>query len=261
MSPFDALSPELRQHLVEYVRRIADDRLILGHRLSEWCGHGPFLEEDIALANIALDLIGQASSWLALAGVIEGQGRDADSLAYFRDAVQFKNAQLVERPRGDFAETIARQFLFDSYSVLLLQALHKSTVAEVHALAAKCLKEDTYHLRHSRQWVLRLGCGTEESHARIQHAFNEYWRFTGELFESDEISRTLAQRGIALDPATLRDDWIREIKSCFSEATIALPENETAMTSGSRSGLHSEFLGHLLTEMQILPRSYPDARW
>ncbi len=261
MTPIAQLSSQTRGRLFEYVLGMADDRLILGHRLSEWCGHGPFLEEDIALANIALDLIGQASHWLSLAGELEGQGRDADKLAYFRDTVQYRNVQLVERPRGDFAETVVRQFLFDAFSVLLNGELQASTVPEVAALAAKALKEDTYHLRHSRQWVVRLGDGTTESHDRVAKALRDYWRFTGELFDSDETTRTLAEEGLVTDPSTLKSSWIASVQSCLHEATISVPDNSVVMATGGRSGRHSEFLGHLLSEMQILPRTYPDARW
>ena len=190
-----------------YVLRLADDRLVLGHRLSEWCGHGPILEEDIALANIALDLVGQGSALLALAGTIEGQGRNEDVLAYFRDEHEYRNALLVEQPNGDFGDTIVRQFLFDAYSVLLLDVLKGCAYAPLAALAAKSLKEDRYHLRHSSEWMLRLGDGTEESHARVQRALDGLWRFTGELFENDNIDNEVAELGALVDRAAVRSRW------------------------------------------------------
>src|SRR5690349_18549299 len=181
----------------EYLLRLGDDRLVLGHRLSEWCGHGPILEEDIALGNVALDLLGQASALLKLAGAVEGKGRDDDALAYFREAVEFRNALLVELPRGDFAVTIVRQFLFDAYDLHVTDALSRSAHAELAALAAKAHKEARYHVRHSGEWVVRLGDGTEESHARAQAALDDLWRFTGELFTPDAVDEELAAAGIA----------------------------------------------------------------
>ena len=182
--------------LFEYLLRLGDDRLVLGHRVSEWCGHGPILEEDIALSNIALDLIGHASSLLALAGTVEGAGRDADALAYFRDGVAFRNALIVELPNGDFGFTIVRQFLFDAYSVLLLDTLSRAADERIAAIAAKCLKEDKYHLRHSSEWVVRLGDGTAESHRRAQDALDALWRYTGELFDRDGVDDAVAALGI-----------------------------------------------------------------
>src|SRR4051812_37128838 len=182
-----ARSVPVENALFEYLLRLGDDRLVLGHRLSEWCGHGPILEEDIALSNVALDLLGQATMLLRLAGEVEGQGRTEDALAYFRDAVEFRNCQLVELPKGDFAFTIVRQFLFDVYAVVLLDALSASSNAELAAIAAKALKEAKYHVRHSGEWMLKLGDGTDESHRRAQRAVDELWRFTGELFAADDI--------------------------------------------------------------------------
>ncbi|HEX8725499.1 MAG TPA: 1,2-phenylacetyl-CoA epoxidase subunit PaaC [Gemmatimonadaceae bacterium] len=246
--------------LFEYVVRLGDDRLVLGHRLSEWCGHGPILEEDIALSNIALDLVGQAAALLALAGRIEGKGRDEDSLAYFRDERDFRNALLVEQPNGDFGDTIVRQFLFDAYSVLLLDALKTCGHAELAALAAKSLKEDTYHLRHSSQWMLRLGDGTAESHARVQRALDEQWRFTGELFVPDAIDDAVAAQGIRVDHAALQARWTDLVADVVTRATLTLPPAQP-MAGGGRRGRHSEHLGHLLAEMQIVARSHPGASW
>jgi ring-1,2-phenylacetyl-CoA epoxidase subunit PaaC len=246
--------------LFEYVLRLADDRLVLGHRMSEWCGHGPILEEDIAMSNIALDLIGHASALLALAGTIEGQGRNEDALAYFRDAVDFRNALLVELPNGDFGVTMVRQFLFDAYSVLLWDALSRSSDERLAAIAAKCLKEDKYHLRHSSEWVVRLGDGTEESHARAQRALNDLWRYTGELFAHDEIDAAVAERGIAVDPDGLKSRWQAMVADVVTRATLSLP-TDGPMRSGGRRGRHTEYLGHMLAEMQIVARSHPGATW
>jgi ring-1,2-phenylacetyl-CoA epoxidase subunit PaaC len=246
--------------LFEYLLRLGDDRLVLGHRLSEWCGHGPILEEDIALSNMALDLVGHATLLLALAGEIEGKGRDEDALAYFRDAVDYRNALMVELPKGDFAFTIVRQFLFDAYSVLLLDALSRGADARVAAIAAKCLKEDKYHLRHSSEWVVRLGDGTEESHARAQRAVNELWRFTGELFDHDGIDEAVAALGIAVDHAAIQSVWQGMVADVLGRAKLAVP-TDGAFSRGGRRGRHTEHLGHMLSVMQIVARSHPGATW
>ncbi len=246
--------------LFEYVLRIGDDRLVLGHRLSEWCGHGPILEEDIALSNIALDFIGQANALLALAGKLEGRGRDEDALAYFRDERDFRNALLVEQANGDFADTIVREFLFDAYSVLYLDALARCGHKQLAALAAKSLKEDTYHLRHSSEWLLRLGDGTAESHARAQRALGELWRFTGELFESDVVDAAVATDGITVDHTAIHARWNDLVGDVVKRATLTIP-GDTGMATGGRRGRHSEFLGHMLADMQIVARSHPGASW
>ena len=245
---------------VEYLLRVADDRLVLGHRLSEWCGHAPILEEDIAVANLALDLVGQANAVLDLAAEREGRGRTADDLAFFRDAREFRNLQLVELPKGDFAFTTVRQFLFDVYDVVLLEALQNSADAELSALAAKMLKEARYHVRHSGEWVLKLGDGTAESHRRAQHALDELWRFTGELFLSDDLDRELASRGIAPDPSSLRDRWQQQVARVLEAATLRLPDDRS-LARGGRQGLHTEYLGHMLAEMQSVARAHPGAQW
>jgi ring-1,2-phenylacetyl-CoA epoxidase subunit PaaC len=245
--------------LFEYLLRLGDDRLVLGHRLSEWCGHGPVLEEDIALANVALDLIGQASHILRLAGTVEGKGRDEDSLAYFRDAIDYRNVKLVELPNGDFGRTIVRSFLFDAWSTLLLDKLQRSSHAELAGIAAKAHKEARYHVRHSGEWVIRLGDGTDESHRRTQAALDELWPYTGELFASDEVDRTLGD-SIAPEPATLEPAWREVVTDVVRRATLTLPA-DGFMHSGARQGRHTEHLGHLLAEMQILARSNPGAQW
>ena len=252
--------PIVENALFEYVLRLGDDRLVLGHRLSEWCGHGPILEEDIALSNIALDLIGHASALLSLAGSIEGKGRNEDALAYFRDGVEFRNALMVELPKGDFGFTIVRQFLFDAYSVLLMDALSRAGDERLAAIAAKCLKEDKYHLRHSSEWVVRLGDGTEESHARAQRALNELWRFVDELFDADAIDARVSAMGVVVDHEALRSRWNTMVTDVVQRATLSLP-TEVAARRGGRSGRHTEHLGHMLSEMQIVARSHPGATW
>ena len=246
--------------LFEFLLRLGDDRLVLGHRLSEWCGHGPILEEDIALANIALDLIGQASNLLKLAGETEGKGRDEDALAYFRDEFQFRNCLLVELPKGDFAFTIVKQFLFDAHSVLLLDALTRCGHETLAGIAAKALKEDKYHLRHSSEWVLKLGDGTAESHDRTQRALDELWRYTDELFDRDDVDAAVARQGIAIDHDGIRSRWASVVSDVFQRATLTIP-TDGAFRRGGRRGRHTEFLGHMLAEMQIVARSHPGAQW
>lgn len=246
--------------LVPYLLRLGDDRLLLGHRLSEWCGHGPILEEDIALTNIALDLIGEAALFLELAGEEEGQGRDEDALAYFRDAVDFRNALLVELPKGDFGFTIVRQLLFSVYSVLQMEALQRSKLESLAGIAAKALKESRYHARHCAQWVITLGDGTAESHERAQRAVDELWRYTGELFTADDVDREVAATGFGVDPSTLVEPWQAQVGEVFVRAGLSVPKSEY-MQQGGRSGRHTEHLGHMLAEMQIVARSHPGAKW
>jgi ring-1,2-phenylacetyl-CoA epoxidase subunit PaaC len=231
--------------------RLADDRLVLGHRLSEWCGHAPILEEDIALANIALDLIGQANLFYGLAG-------DPDQLAYLRDAIDYQNALIVELPKGDFAFTIIRQFLFSAAALYQMEALSRSTNADLGGIAAKATKETRYHVRHAGDWVLKLGDGTEESHRRAQDALNALWRYTGELFLMDAVDETLiAERVVPrLDPAP----WRETVTDVIHRATLTVPD-DGYMQRGGRQGRHTEALGHLLSEMQILQRSHPGAKW
>ena len=246
--------------LVEYLLRLGDDRLVLGHRLSEWCGHGPILEEDIALANIALDLVGQATLLLDLAARTEGKGRDADTLAYFREAVDYRNALLVELPRGDFAVTIVRQLLFGTFALHQWDALQRVAHPDLAGIAAKGLKETKYHVRHAADWTLKLGDGTEESHARAQRALDDLWRYTGELFVADDVERTLAADHLAADPSTLESAWRAQVGEVLERATLTIPEAGW-MQRGGREGRHTEHLGHMLAEMQIVARSFPGARW
>ena len=243
-----------------YIVSLADDRLILGHRLSEWCGHGPILEEDIAIANIALDLIGQANLLLELAGQEEGQGRSADALAYFREAVEFRNALMMELPRGDFAFTTTRQFLVSVFEVLHLEKLQSSKHAGLAGISAKALKETRYHARHGADWMLKLGDGTDDSRRRTQAALDELWRFTGELFETNAIEQQLVADGVAVDRSLLRDAWRHEVSRVLSAATLTMPD-DGFMQRGGRQGRHTEHLGLLLAEMQIVARSYPGAEW
>ena len=239
--------------LGQYLLRLGDDRLVLGHRLSEWCGHAPILEEDIALANIALDLIGQANLFLSLAG-------DPDTLAYLREAIDYRNILMVELPRGDFAFTIVRQFLFSAAAVYQLDGLTRSANAALAGIAAKALKESRYHVRHAGEWVIKLGDGTEESHRRAQDAVDALWRFTGEMFVMDDVDRSLIAEGVAPDLSTIEPLWAAQVADVLARATLKAPEGGY-MQRGGRSGRHTEHLGHMLTEMQILQRSFPGATW
>ncbi len=250
-----------QEALFEYLLRLADDRLILGHRLSEWCGHGPILEEDIALANIALDDIGHAASLYEYAVEVEDEGRHRDDLVYFRNDVEYKNLKITELPKGDFGFTIARQFLFSAFSYFLYEELSDIKNEQFRGMAQKHLKEVKYHLRHSREWVLRLGDGTEESHERIQDSFDDLWTYTGEMFYQDEIDDFLQQEGLAADTEDFKQDWKDLVTETLEEATLDVPDFDQYMAEGGRKGMHTEHLGHLLAEMQHLRRSYPDADW
>ena len=246
--------------LFEYLLRLGDANLILSHRLSEWVGHAPAIEEELAIGNTALDLLGQAQLWLNLAAETKNDGRDADKLAYLRDAGQYRNLLLVEQPNGDFAHTLTRQFFFDSFHYLLLDALAKSSNAAIAAIAAKAIKEVSYHLRRSRDWVITLGDGSDESHRRMLIAIDNLWAYTGELFEMDSVDSELLDAGIAANLAYLREPWLREINSTFAKATLTVPQNNWAQRGGKR-GVHTEHLGFLLAEMQFLQRAYPNATW
>jgi ring-1,2-phenylacetyl-CoA epoxidase subunit PaaC len=244
--------------LCAYALRLGDDALVLGQRLAEWCGQAPALEIDLALANLGLDLLGQATHLLGYAGALEGSGRDADRLAFHRDVMDFTNCLLVEQPNGDFARTIARQHLFSAWRLPLFEALTRSSDATLAAVAGKAVKESAYHLRFSREWVVRLGDGTKESRARMIDGLDWCWRFVDELFEADTVTAALA--GIAPDPTSLRPAFDAEVEATLAEAGLEKPPTRRPVLGG-RTGRHSEHLGHLLAEMQFLPRAYPDAAW
>lgn len=246
--------------LVLYALRRADDALILGHRLSEWTGRAPMLEEELALPNIALDLIGQARSLYGYAAEVEAAGHDEDGYAYRRDAPQYRNLLLVEQPNGDFAQTIVRQFFYSAYADLYWRAMTRSADATLAAIAAKSEKESAYHLRHASEWLIRLGDGTAASHARAADAVAALFSYTGEMFEADAAERELVARGVACDPAALRPGWEATLDRVLAEATLERPPGGW-MQRGGRSGRHSEHLGRLLAEMQHLPRTYPGAAW
>jgi ring-1,2-phenylacetyl-CoA epoxidase subunit PaaC len=239
---------------------LADDQLILGHRLSEWIGFAPVLEEELALGNLGLDLIGQARALYTYAGEVEGKGHDEDQLAYLRDAVQYRNLLLVELPNGDFAQTMARQVLYAAFMVPYWEAMCSSQDETLAAIAAKSLKESRYHLRHSAEWLIRLGDGTAESHAKAQAALEELWPFTGELFLMPTWEQELVTAGVAVDRPAIRPAWERTVAEVLAEAKLKRPEDGWAQ-SGGREGRHTEHLGHILSELQFLQRAYPNVRW
>jgi ring-1,2-phenylacetyl-CoA epoxidase subunit PaaC len=245
----------------EFLCRMGDNTLILGHRVSEWCGHAPVLEEDIALANIALDLIGQTQMWLGLAAEVEGKGRSADDLAMLRDVWDFRSCLLVEQPNGDFGQTMMRQFLFDAWHLVMLQGLEKSSQPRVAEIAAKAVKEVTYHVERSADTVIGLGDGTVESHDRMQAALNLLWPYVGELFTPDAVDIAMAEAGIAPDLSVLRSKFDARIGGVLAAATLTIPTNHFAHKGGKSGKQHTEHLGHLLTQMQWLQRAYPGAKW
>ena len=246
--------------LVLYLLRRADDALILGHRLSEWCGHAPMMEEEMALANMGLDLIGQARELYSYAASVEDAGHDEDSLAYLRDERQYRNLLLVEQPNGDFARTMVRQLFYSAFADPFWRAMMASTDPTIAAIAAKSEKESAYHLRHCSEWVIRLGDGTAESKRRAQVAVDDMWAFTGELFHLDAADRGLIANGVAIDPESLRATWQATVAEVLRRATLALPASDW-MQKGGRAGQHTEHLGHLLSELQSLQRTYPNATW
>lgn len=250
-----------KDKLFEFLLRLGDNTLILGHRVSEWCGHSPILEEDIALANTALDLIGQTSMWLGYAGEVQGEGRSADDLAFLRDAWDFRNLLLVELPNGDFGRTMMRQFLYDAWSSVMLGHLTRSSDARVAEIAAKASKEVAYHVERSSGTVVGLGDGTEESHARMQAALDYLWPYVGEMFESDEVDAAMAAAGIAPDPASLRGEYDALVGRVLAEATLTIPDGRFTHKGGRTGRMHTEHLGHLLSTMQWLQRAYPGCEW
>lgn len=246
--------------LFEYVLRIGDNSLIMGHRMSEWCGHGPILEQDIALINIALDHIGQARNWLQLAAKIENKGRTEDDLAYHRDAYDFRNALICEQPNGHWGDTLIRGLFFDTFNYYYIKALTNSANKEVADIAQKSLKEISYHKNFICDWVIRLGDGTDESHKKMQDSLVNLWMYSGELFIMDEVDEMLIKDGVAVDLNMIKADWDQSIAATLSEATLELPA-DTWMQQGGKKGIHTEHLGYILAEMQFLPRAYPDAKW
>jgi ring-1,2-phenylacetyl-CoA epoxidase subunit PaaC len=257
---FDAPADDRNAPLFDYLLRLGDDALVLGQRLGEWCGHAPSVEVDLSLANFALDLIGQATLFLNYAGEVEGRGRDGDALAFHRDVLDFRNCLLVEQPNGDFAQTMARQFLFSAWQRRLFDHLAGSADATIAAVAEKAAKEVAYHEELAAEWVIRLGDGTEESRRRMIDGLDWMARFVPELFEADGLTRLLAEKGIAVDPAAFRADYDAEVARVLAEAGLEPPPAQRPILGGRR-GHHSEHLGHLLCAMQFLPRTYPDAAW
>lgn len=251
---------EQQRAIADYAVRLGDDALVLGHRLSEWCSRGPFLEEDLALTNVALDYIGRARMFLAYGAQLIGGDCTEDSLAYLRDCREFTNLLMHELPRGDFAFTMARQYLLDEHALLFLAALQQSADSELAAIAGKAIKESQYHLRRSREWMLRLGDGTEESQRRLQQALDELWGYVPELFAMDELEQGLLEAGIAVDRAALREPWQKAVEATFAGTAIDLPRDSWRV-DGGRTGYHTEHLGHLLSELQFVQRAYPGCQW
>ncbi|MGE4617135.1 MAG: 1,2-phenylacetyl-CoA epoxidase subunit PaaC [Gammaproteobacteria bacterium] len=244
----------------ETVLRLGDNALILGQRLSEWCGHSPFLEEDIAIANTALDHIGRARMLLSHAGELEGRGRSEDDLAYLRDEREFRNFLMVELPVGDFAFTLVRQFMLDVYHRELYALLKGSADETLAAIASKAVKECAYHVRRSGEWILRLGDGTSESHDRAQSALDELWGYSHELFAGDAVDRAMADAKVVPDLVDVYEPWRREVEATLTEATLQIPHDDWQATGG-REGVHTEHMGHLLAELQVLQRTYPELEW
>jgi ring-1,2-phenylacetyl-CoA epoxidase subunit PaaC len=245
----------------EFLLRLGDNALVLSQRLTEWCGKGPALEEDMALANVALDLIGQARMWLSYAGEVEGRGRDEDKLAYLRDAHDFRNLLLVEQPNGNYADTLVRQFFFDTWHHGLLSGLARSSDDRIAGIAEKALKEVTYHVRRSGDLMVRLGDGTDTSHQYTQAAVDQLWMYTGEMFQPDAVDEVLQTQGITTDLAALRAPWLAHVQQVFAEGTLKTPDPDAWMQKGGKQGRHSENLGYVLAEMQFLQRAYPGAQW
>ena len=255
------MSEDKLNHKFGYVLRLADNVMVLSQRLSQWCGKGPALEEDMALTNVALDLIGQARLWYSYAAELEGKGRTEDDLAFLRDAHDFHNFLLLEQPNGTYADTLMRQFLFDTWHYHYLQALKQSTDQQIAAIAEKSLKEVTYHLRRSSDLVVRLGDGTELSQEMMQTALEELWRFTGEMFIDDEIDVAMQAAGISPLPSALKVAWDTHLADVMHAATLRLPDANSWMQKGGKQGVHTEHMGYLLAEMQFLQRAYPGAQW
>lgn len=251
----------MNNQLFNYILNLADSTLILGQRNSEWCGHGPVLEQDIAITNISLDLIGQARNFYQYAALLNVNAATEDTLAYLRTEREFKNILLAEQPNGDWAVTVLRQFFFSNYQYLLYQQLQKSSDTQLAAIAEKALKEVTYHLRWSSEWIIRLGDGTEESKDRMIAAIDELWRFTGELFMPADYETGAANEGYGVDLTSLQQPWMQKVTVVFEEATLPLPKEGVYMQRGGKTGIHTEHLGYMLAEMQYLQRTYPGCEW
>ena len=253
-------SNEIHSDLIEYTSRLGDDSLILGHRISEWASNGPFLEEDIALGNVALDYIGRARMYYTYAAELSGEGKTEDDFAYLRDERDFRNHLINELPKGDFAYTIVRQLFIDVLNSLYLPLLQNSADENLAAIASKAVKETRYHLRRSKDWCIRLGDGTQESHDRMQKALSELWGYIHELFEHDELEQRLIAKGIAVDTSSLKNQWLAVVTDTLHTATLEVPDAEWAVRGG-RAGYHTEHLGHLLSVMQSVHRRFPNAKW
>lgn len=249
-----------KQHLYNLLLHLADNDLILGQRLSEWCGHGPALEQDIALSNIALDLIGQAEMWFQYAQSLGVNDKDQDQLAFTRNEWEYKNVLLVEYPNTDFGYTIVRQFFFDVFHKLVLTKLKESADTQIAAIAEKSLKEVNYHVKFSSEWLIRLGDGTEVSHQKVQTAVNELCDFANELFIPTDSESILAKADIGYDLESMRSTWVSEVRNVLKIATLDAPEDK-GHQKGGKNGVHTEYFGHLLSEMQFLQRAYPNLNW
>ena len=249
-----------KQALIAYVTRMGDNAIVMAQRLSEWVGHGPALEEEMAMANFALDYVGQARMFFSCAGELDGKGQSEDEICFLRDGWDYGNVLLLEQPNGDFGETIARLVLFETFYILQLEALASSPATRLAEIAARAIKEATYHLRHASKWLIRLGDGTEESHRRVQNAIDGLWTYTGELFEADQVDQIMQSEWAAPDLAILQEQWHRQIGDLLAKATLQKPEDGW-MDSGGKRGHHSEHLGYILADMQSLQRTYPRATW
>jgi ring-1,2-phenylacetyl-CoA epoxidase subunit PaaC len=247
-------------HLTNYLLHLADNALILGHRNSEWCGHGPILEQDIAITNISLDLIGQSRYLYQYASSIMGAGTTEDKLAYLRDVREFKNCLMLELPKGDWAVTVLRQFLFSQFQLIQYRALLQSEDKQLSAIAEKAIKETAYHLRWSSEWVVRLGDGTEESSLRMKNAIEHLWSYTGELFMPSIFEMACSENKIGVDPASLKDEWYRSVQKVFAEAILIIPPMGWSQ-SGGKDGMHTEHLGFIMSELQFMQRAYPGNEW
>lgn len=245
---------------LQYVLRLGDNALILGQRLSQWCGHGPILEQDIALSNIALDQLGQARMLMQYAAELKGGDATEDGLAFFRDVFDYHNILLVELENGDWGDTLARQFLFDTFNYYFYTALLQTKDERLKSVAQKAIKEVTYHAQWSAEWIIRLGDGTEESHRRIQDSIHDLWEWTGEMFTMDALEHRMLEQGIAVDVEALKPQWDAKVAEILEMATLEKPADDW-MQSGGKQGEHSEYLGYVLAEMQHLPRMYPEAQW